>query len=146
MDFFGYPIWVVPVVCVGVFCASFMDAIGGGGGIISLPIYLLAGLPMHMALGTNKLSACIGTVASTVRYIKNGYANWALALPSVAMAMVGAYFGTSLQLMLDERILKQADLLLSFSKMTFPHQLMRLILVEQLYRSYRIIKGEPYHK
>lgn len=47
---------------------------------------------------------------------------------------------------LDESILKQADLLLSFSKMTFPHQLMRLILVEQLYRSYRIIKGEPYHK
>lgn len=47
---------------------------------------------------------------------------------------------------LDASILKQADLLLSFSKMTFPHQLMRLILVEQLYRSYRIIKGEPYHK
>jgi 23S rRNA (pseudouridine1915-N3)-methyltransferase len=47
---------------------------------------------------------------------------------------------------LDDSILKQADLLLSFSKMTFPHQLMRLILVEQLYRSYRIIKGEPYHK
>lgn len=47
---------------------------------------------------------------------------------------------------LDNSILKQADLLLSFSKMTFPHQLMRLILVEQLYRSYRIIKGEPYHK
>ena len=47
---------------------------------------------------------------------------------------------------LDPSILKQADLLLSFSKMTFPHQLMRMILVEQLYRSYRIIKGEPYHK
>ena len=47
---------------------------------------------------------------------------------------------------LDDAILNRADLLLSFSKMTFPHQLMRLILVEQLYRSYRIIKGEPYHK
>ena len=35
MDFFGYPIWVVLLVCAGVFCASFMDAIGGGGGIIS---------------------------------------------------------------------------------------------------------------
>ena len=47
---------------------------------------------------------------------------------------------------LDKSILQQADLLLSFSKLTFPHQLMRLILVEQLYRSYRIMKGEPYHE
>lgn len=47
---------------------------------------------------------------------------------------------------LDKKLLQRADYLLSFSKMTFPHQLMRLILVEQLYRSYRIIKGEPYHK
>ena len=47
---------------------------------------------------------------------------------------------------LDKSILQQADLLLSFSNFTFPHQLMRLILVEQLYRSYRIMKGEPYHK
>lgn len=46
MDFFGQPIWVVGLVCLGVFCASFMDAIGGGGGIISLPTYLLAGLAL----------------------------------------------------------------------------------------------------
>ena len=47
---------------------------------------------------------------------------------------------------LDDRILRQADKKLSFSKMTFPHQLMRVILLEQIYRSYRIIQGEPYHK
>lgn len=47
---------------------------------------------------------------------------------------------------LSERVLKEADMLLSFSKMTFPHQLMRVILLEQIYRSYRIIQGEPYHK
>lgn len=47
---------------------------------------------------------------------------------------------------LDERILKRADFLLSFSDMTFPHQLMRVILLEQIYRSYRIIQNEPYHK
>ena len=47
---------------------------------------------------------------------------------------------------LSDKVLKEADLLLSFSKMTFPHQLMRVILLEQIYRSYRIIQGEPYHK
>lgn len=47
---------------------------------------------------------------------------------------------------LSSRVLKRADYKLSFSRMTFPHQLMRVILLEQVYRSYRIISGEPYHK
>ena len=45
-----------------------------------------------------------------------------------------------------EDVIKRSDFALSFSKMTFPHQLMRVILLEQIYRSYRIISGEPYHK
>lgn len=47
---------------------------------------------------------------------------------------------------LDSEVLKRADFLLSFSKMTFPHQLMRMVLLEQVYRGYRIMNGEPYHK
>ena len=47
---------------------------------------------------------------------------------------------------LSSLVLKRADEKLSFSRMTFPHQLMRVILLEQLYRSFRIINGEPYHK
>lgn len=47
---------------------------------------------------------------------------------------------------LSDEVLSRADYKLSFSKMTFPHQLMRLILLEQVYRSYRINNGEPYHK
>ena len=47
---------------------------------------------------------------------------------------------------LGEEVLKRSNYALSFSKMTFPHQLMRVILLEQIYRSFRIIKGEPYHK
>ncbi len=106
MELFGYPIWIIFLICGGVFCASFMDAIGGGGGIISVPTYLLAGLPVHFALGTNKLSSCIGTVASTVRYVKNGCVDWLLGIPSIALALVGAHFGTRLQLAVDETYLK----------------------------------------
>lgn len=47
---------------------------------------------------------------------------------------------------LADDIVKRADFLLSFSKLTFPHQLMRVMLLEQIYRSYRILQGEPYHK
>ena len=47
---------------------------------------------------------------------------------------------------LHDSVVKRADELLSFSKMTFPHQMMKLILLEQVYRAFRIMKGEPYHK
>ena len=70
----GFPIWVVLLVCVGVFLASFMDAIAGGGGIISVPVYLMAlgNVPTYYILGTNKISAGIGTFFSTARFVKNG--------------------------------------------------------------------------
>jgi len=47
---------------------------------------------------------------------------------------------------LAPQVAQRADLLLSFSKMTFPHQMMRIILLEQIYRSFRIMHGEPYHR
>lgn len=106
MELFGYSIWFIALICVGVFCASFVDAIGGGGGLISLPVYLLAGLPTHLALGTNKLSSCIGTVSSTLRYIRNGCVNWSLAPLSVVLALIGSHLGTKLQLLVDELYLK----------------------------------------
>ena len=95
----GFPLWIVLIVCAGVFLASFMDAIAGGGGIISVPTYLLAlhGAPVYFILGTNKLSSSIGTVFSTARFIKNRCVNWRLAIPSVVFALLGAVGGTWLQ-------------------------------------------------
>ena len=96
----------VMIVMVGVFLASFMDGIAGGGGIISVPTYFLAGLPPHLALGTNKLSSCIGTAVSAGRFIRGGYINWRLGIPSVILALVGAALGTALQLTVSERALQ----------------------------------------
>jgi len=106
MEIFGYSVWAIAFICAGVFLASFVDAIGGGGGIISVPVYLFAGLPPHLALGTNKLSSGIGTAASTLRYVRSGYANWPLAVPSVILALAGSHLGTRLQLAVDERYLE----------------------------------------
>ena len=81
---------MIGIVVLGVFLASFIDSMAGGGGIISVPIYFLAGLPAHLALGTNKLSAGIGTMVSTSRFIRNGYIDWKLGVPSVFLALIGA--------------------------------------------------------
>ena len=64
------------IVCPLVFLAGFIDAIAGGGGLISLPAYLIAGLPPHAAIGTNKFSACLGTMVATWHYAKCGFIHW----------------------------------------------------------------------
>ncbi len=61
------------IVCPLVFLAGFVDAIAGGGGLISLPAYLIAGLPVHTAIGTNKLSSGMGTAVATWRFWQKGY-------------------------------------------------------------------------
>ena len=65
-------------------------------------------------------------------------------LPHKGVSHVAFIIGGSLGL--DKRVREKSRLALSFSRMTFPHQLMRLILVEQIYRAYTIIQGSPYHK
>ena len=101
-------IWVVLLICGGVFLAGFMDAIAGGGGIISVPVYLMAfsGLPTHFVLGTNKLSSCIGTAFSTARFIHQGYVHWRLFLPAAGLAVAGSVCGTQLQLHTPDVVLK----------------------------------------
>ena len=104
----GFPLWVVLLICAGVFLAAFMDAIAGGGGIISLPTYLIAfsGLPTYYALGTNKLSSGLGTIFSAARFLRGGFVIWRLAGPAVVMALLGSMGGTWLQLRTPDVVLK----------------------------------------
>ena len=95
----GVALWVVLLICVGVFLGAFMDAIAGGGGIITVPTYLmgLSNLPIYNALGTNKLSSGIGTIFSTARFIHQGLVDWKLFAPAVALSLTGSVCGTWLQ-------------------------------------------------
>ena len=95
----GVALWVVLLICVGVFLGAFMDAIAGGGGIITVPTYLmgLSNFPIYNALGTNKLSSGIGTVFSTARFIHQGLVDWKLFTPAVILSLTGSVCGTWLQ-------------------------------------------------
>ncbi len=93
------------IVCPFLFLAGLIDAIGGGGGLISLPAYLIAGLPPHAAVATNKLSSTCGTTLATLRFIKNGLVNIKLAIPSVIAAIIGSSIGANLSLLIKEEIM-----------------------------------------
>lgn len=68
------------IVCPLVFLAGFVDSIAGGGGLISFPAYMLAGVPVHVILGTSKLSAFPGSIVAALRFAKSGYIRFKLAL------------------------------------------------------------------
>ena len=108
LEISGFPLWVVLLICAGVFLAAFMDSIAGGGGIISVPTYLLAfnGLPTYFALGTNKLSSCIGLFISSGRFIKNGYVKWRSALVSVLFGIPGVFLGSFIAGSIDKSLLR----------------------------------------
>ncbi|BFL47818.1 hypothetical protein C3B58_22230 [Lactonifactor longoviformis] len=94
------------IVCPLIFLASFVDAVAGGGGLISLPAYFLAGVPIHNAIATNKLSSAAGTCISTWRFCKNKYADLRLAIPSVLVALAGSALGANIALITSDKILK----------------------------------------
>ena len=94
------------IICPLLFLAGFVDAIGGGGGLISLPAYLLAGLPVHQAIATNKLSSSCGTSLSAARFLRRGLVNLKLALPSVAASVAGSFLGARLSLMVSEEAMR----------------------------------------
>ena len=78
------------IVCPLCFLAGFVDSVAGGGGLISLPAYYLAGLPPVLAAGTNKLSAGLGTLAASWRFLRGKK----VALPVALLAAMGAFPGS----------------------------------------------------
>jgi uncharacterized membrane protein YfcA len=89
-----------------VFLAGVVDALAGGGGLITLPAYLAAGLNPALVLGTNKLASCLGTVVATVRYHRALRFSVKEFLPVLAAAALGAWGGARLAVLADPRWLR----------------------------------------
>ena len=94
------------IVCPLVFLGGFVDSIAGGGGFISLPAYIMSGLPVHMAIGTNKLSSAMGTSLATYRFAKKGYINLKTAIYCAICALIGSMMGAKTALLIDDKIFK----------------------------------------
>lgn len=94
------------IVLPMVFLASTIDAIAGGGGLISLPAYTVAGLNYDFASGNNKFSSTFGTLMATIRYYKSGKLLMVPALIAAAAAMPGSWLGTRAAMALGNRIMQ----------------------------------------
>lgn len=99
------------IVCPLVFLAGFVDSVAGGGGIISLPAYLMAGLPAHLAAGTNKVVNGCGTLMATVKYFRNGKVSLRPAIVAAVGALAGSTLGAKLASMISDAALETAMLI-----------------------------------
>ena len=110
--FSSMPFYVYLIVCPLVFVGGLIDAIAGGGGLITLPAYMLAGLPVHNAIATNKLANTMGTSLATVRYGMEGYIPWRQAPFCVVCAYLGSTIGSRLALLVSDRYFKMLMLVI----------------------------------
>ena len=90
---------------IACFVAAFIDAVAGGGGLISLPAYLIAGFPPHMALGTNKFSSSWGSLFATAKFAKDGKIDFSLIKFMVPLSFIGAVLGVKSVLLIDQSFL-----------------------------------------
>lgn len=97
------PIWAV--VCPLVFLGAAMDAVAGGGGLITVTSYLLAGLDPHMATGTNKCGNLLGMAASSLRFLRRGDVHLPSAVWGALGSVLGAWTGSRLNLMVPDQAL-----------------------------------------
>lgn len=102
------------IVCPLVFLSGFVDAVAGGGGLISVPAYMIAGLPAHASIATNKLSAAMGTTIATAKLGMAGNIPWKKAAVCVIAAIFGGSLGAKIALMVP------ADLFLKMMLVIIP--------------------------
>lgn len=100
------------LLCAAFFLAGIVDAVCGGGGLLTLPAFLSVGFPAHMISGTNQCSTLLGGTASFLSYLKSGHIHWRTALPTVPLTVIGAFLGAQLNLLLPEETLEAVMVIL----------------------------------
>ena len=93
-------------ICPLIFLGGFVDSVAGGGGLITLPAYLMAGLPVHLAAGTNKVVNGSGSAIASVKYFRSGKLQLRPTLWAAAGALAGASFGARIAMHLSDRVLQ----------------------------------------
>ena len=108
MGFSGGDISLFTILFImgGGFLSGFIDSIAGGGGLISLPVLLTAGLPAHYAIGTNKFAATFGSVMSTYQFFRAGKIDFKLVKKVAPFTFLGAVFGAALMVHLSADLLQ----------------------------------------
>jgi uncharacterized membrane protein YfcA len=107
------------LLCLAAMTAGLVDAIAGGGGLITLPALLAAGLPPHVALGTNKGQSVFGTFAALVRFSRAGLVDGKLARVTFPFGLAGAFAGAALVLLVKPEVLKPLVLVLLIAVAVF---------------------------
>ena len=102
----------IALLCVAALTAGLVDAIAGGGGLVSLPALLSTGMPPHVALGTNKGQSVFGAFAALVRFWRAGLVRGNLAAVTFPLGLVGALLGAGLVLLMRPEVLKPVVLAL----------------------------------
>ncbi|QRN85710.1 TSUP family transporter [Clostridia bacterium] len=102
-------------ICFAGFFGAFIDAIVGGGGLITVPALLAAGLPTHIALGTNKFAASFGTMSSSYHYYRSGNINFKLLKFLVPLSLIGSALGVKTVLSIEPKYLSILIIFLVFS-------------------------------
>lgn len=99
-------------LCIAGFIAAFVDSIAGGGGLISVPAFILAGLSPHLTLGTNKFSSTTASFTSSLKFAMSGKVNFKLIKFLAPFTLVGAALGVKTVLYIDQKFLNSLVLVL----------------------------------
>ena len=122
------------IICPLIFIGGLIDAIGGGGGLITLPAFLIAGFPVHVAIGTNKVSSAMGTSIAFTKFMRDGYMPFKLSVLGIVCALAGSSLGARTALLIDESVLRMLMLVI------LP------VTAWYVFRSQDLLKEETSHK